>query len=66
METKVTDIKVMFDPEKYGYEVCPHCNGYGSSLKEYSDVCTKCYGRGLIQKGKPTNEDIWDDRNKDH
>jgi len=37
-------------PEKYGMEQCPHCNGYGSSLKDPIDVniCTKCGGSGLI------------------
>jgi DnaJ-class molecular chaperone len=29
---------------------CPHCNGYGSSLKdpEGVDRCTQCGGSGLI------------------
>jgi hypothetical protein len=26
---------------------CPHCNGYGSSLKEESDKCTVCHGSGV-------------------
>jgi DnaJ-class molecular chaperone len=46
----VFDFNVMLDPEKHGYEVCTHCNGYGSSLKEESAICTKCYGRGLVKK----------------
>lgn len=43
-------IEVMFDPAKYGYEECSHCNGYGSSLKETADRCTKCGGTGLQKK----------------
>jgi len=27
---------------------CSHCNGYGSSLKESADRCTKCGGSGLV------------------
>ena len=41
---------IMNDPEKYGYEVCPNCNGYGSSLKEEEDTCTQCNGFGLVEK----------------
>jgi len=46
----------MFDiamyPEKYGYELCDHCNGYGSSLKDPDGVdrCTKCGGKGFQKK----------------
>ena len=29
---------------------CPHCNGYGSSLKEECETCSKCGGDGLIYK----------------
>lgn len=32
------------------YIECPHCNGYGSSLKESSARCTQCNGSGLIKK----------------
>jgi DnaJ-class molecular chaperone len=31
-------------------EQCPHCNGYGSSLNEDSDRCTRCGVSGLIPK----------------
>lgn len=41
---------ILFNPAKYGYVVCPHCNGYGSSLKEESSVCTRCGGFGLVKK----------------
>jgi DnaJ-class molecular chaperone len=36
-----------------GYEQCPHCNGYGSSLKDPVGVnqCTRCNGIGLVKKG---------------
>lgn len=44
------DMKIMMDPEKYGYQICTHCNGYGSSLKESSDRCTACGGSGLVKK----------------
>jgi len=30
-------------------EYCRHCNGYGSSLKEDQDICSKCNGSGLKQ-----------------
>ena len=40
------------NPEKYGLEMCPHCNGYGSSLKDPDGVdrCTRCEGSGLLTK----------------
>ena len=28
---------------------CPHCNGYGSSLKEESDRCSRCGGSGVAR-----------------
>jgi hypothetical protein len=31
-----------------GTEWCPHCNGYGSSLKEDAERCTHCAGTGLV------------------
>ena len=31
-----------------GMKWCPHCNGYGSSLKEASGRCTHCGGSGLV------------------
>ncbi len=45
-------IEIMFNPEKYGYEVCSHCNGYGSSLKDSAGVdrCSQCGGMGLIKQ----------------
>jgi DnaJ-class molecular chaperone len=44
--------EIMVDPEKYGYKQCPHCNGYGSSLKdpEGVDTCTVCHGWGLVKE----------------
>lgn len=41
-------------PEKFGFRQCPHCNGYGSSLKEEADRCTMCGGSGVIEKEKGT------------
>jgi len=45
-------IEILMDPEKYGYEVCDHCNGYGSSFQDPNDVdrCSKCGGSGLVKK----------------
>jgi DnaJ-class molecular chaperone len=31
-----------------GYTWCPHCHGYGSSLKDANDRCAKCNGTGLV------------------
>lgn len=31
-----------------GTHWCQHCNGYGSSLKEPGDRCTRCGGTGLV------------------
>ncbi|MFC1591649.1 hypothetical protein ACFL43_03895 [Thermodesulfobacteriota bacterium] len=47
-------IEIMINPDKYGYEVCGHCNGYGSSMKdpEGVDTCTRCGGSGLVKKKK--------------
>jgi len=44
--------EVMMDPEKYGYKICDHCNGYGSSLKDPvgQNTCSKCGGTGLLKK----------------
>ena len=45
------DVDILLDPEKYGYQVCPHCNGYGSSLKDPQGVnrCSLCGGLGLVK-----------------
>ena len=52
--SKAEDIPTdaMFNPEKYGYEECSHCKGFGSSLKdpEGVDTCTVCGGPGLVKK----------------
>jgi DnaJ-class molecular chaperone len=46
------NFEIMLNPEKFGYMQCPHCNGYGSSLKDIEevDICTRCGGSGLIKK----------------
>ena len=31
-----------------GAEWCPECNGYGSSLFEETERCTRCGGSGLV------------------
>jgi len=33
-----------------GYQECPHCHGYGSSLHEQADRCTRCNGSGWSKK----------------
>ena len=50
----VDKFEIIMNPDKYGYEQCPHCNGYGSSLKDPVGVncCTKCNGLGLVKKGE--------------
>lgn len=51
VDVEVT-MDMILDPGKYGLKECPHCNGYGSSLKdpEGVNVCTQCGGIGLIRK----------------
>jgi DnaJ-class molecular chaperone len=46
------DKSIWEDPGKHGYVECPHCNGYGSSLKEDAKQCTFCGGEGLVKKEK--------------
>jgi DnaJ-class molecular chaperone len=31
-----------------GYKWCPHCNGYGSSLKDGNERCARCNGTGPV------------------
>lgn len=40
-----------------GMTWCPHCNGYGSSLKESSQRCTRCGGTGLVAVADPTDHE---------
>ncbi len=47
----------MLDPESHGYQICEHCNGYGSSLKDVGEGffaadqrCSECGGFGLVPK----------------
>ena len=46
---KANPIEILLNPTKYGHDICDHCNGYGSSLKEEADRCTKCGGSGLVK-----------------
>ena len=39
-----------------GTEWCPECNGYGSSLAEETERCTRCGGGGLVLVGTATEE----------
>ena len=41
----------------HGTEWCPHCNGYGSSLKEASERCSRCGGTGLIAVTDPAEQE---------
>jgi len=56
------NFEIMLNPEKFGHAECPHCNGYGSSLKdpEGVNICTRCGGSGLIKK---ENEEGSNDQN---
>ena len=47
---------MLHGPEAHGLEVCRHCNGYGSSLKEESDRCTRCGGTGLVPLGSQAQQ----------
>ena len=47
----MSDINKYLYPEKYGKTQCPHCNGYGSSLKDdHNGICNYCNGTGLVSK----------------
>ncbi len=43
-------------PETHGLEVRWHCNGYGSSLEEEPNRCTRCGGTGLVALGSQGQE----------
>jgi DnaJ-class molecular chaperone len=49
---KRADSDKIFNPEKYGMEVCPLCKGKGKIGKKPGEfnVCTGCGGFGLIKK----------------
>jgi len=49
--------EALFNPDKYGYKECSHCNGYGSSMKDPigTDTCTVCGGSGLVKKEEETS-----------
>ena len=51
-------VQMMLDPAKYGLTQCPRCNGYGSSLKEKADACSRCGGTGLIPESKRLDVDL--------
>lgn len=53
--TSLMDVSVIMNPEAHGLAECPHCHGYGSSLKEDADRCTYCGGKGLVPKDKAEN-----------
>lgn len=37
-----------FGAVQHGMCWCPHCNGYGSPLREDTERCTHCAGPGLV------------------
>jgi len=39
-----------------GAEWCPECNGYGPSLMEETERCTRCGGSGLVMVADPAEE----------
>jgi RecJ-like exonuclease len=39
-----------------GTEWCPECNGYGSSLMEETERCTRCGGSGLVVVVAPAEQ----------
>jgi DnaJ-class molecular chaperone len=45
-------VDVSLNLKKYSLMECPHCSGYGSSLKEAADRCTQCGGTGLVLSKK--------------
>jgi DnaJ-class molecular chaperone len=47
---EINELFALFEGASDKYEICPYCNGYGSSLKEESPKCSKCGGCGLIRK----------------
>lgn len=50
-------MEIYLNPEKHGYVECDHCNGYGSSLRESADRCTKCGGIGVVKKAEEVKKD---------
>jgi DnaJ-class molecular chaperone len=56
--TTPSEIDLFMNPEAHGYMECPHCNGFGSSLKEASARCTRCNGLGLVKKEEPSPDRI--------
>ncbi len=43
---------IIFDSERYGYDVCLLCNGHGVSLRDPTegDRCILCGGFGLVKR----------------
>ena len=39
-------------------EMCHHCNGYGSSLKEPGARCSMCGGSGVVEKHNKLFEEV--------
>ena len=45
--------QMMMEPAKHGLVQCPHCSGYGSSLRESDSRCSQCGGTGLVRISCP-------------
>ena len=54
---KHVNLDIQVNPENYGFKQCPHCKGYGSSLKEKAVICSKCDGLGLVKMNDGDTED---------
>lgn len=52
--------------DKQGLQMCDHCSGYGSSLKdpEGVDRCTKCGGTGVMPLTCSNCGGIWNPKTK--
>lgn len=54
---KAKEVKALVSVKDYmsgkyskDYTECPNCNGYGSSLKEGGNTCSRCGGSGLVKR----------------
>ena len=50
--------KKIFNPEKYGMTICPHCNSQGYIQYPKRQCCPRCGGFGFIIKEAEQNTNI--------